>query len=77
MTLVRSVRRMVAALVALTATAGIAGAEEVNDYPTSARVEYIYGCLKANGESRPAIEQCSCSIDIIASLVPEAMPQRE
>jgi hypothetical protein len=61
---------MVAALTALMATAGIAGAEDINDYPTSARVEYVYGCLKANGESRQAIEQCSCSIDVIASLVP-------
>jgi hypothetical protein len=26
--------------------------------------------LKANGESRQSIEQCSCSIDVIASLVP-------
>ena len=70
MRLVRSVRRMVAALTVLMATAGIAGAEDVNDYPTSARVEYVYGCLKANGESRQAIDQCSCSIDVIASLVP-------
>jgi hypothetical protein len=65
-----SVRRIVAAIAALTATAGIAGAEDFNDYPTSARAEYVFGCLKANGETRQAIEQCSCSIDIIASLVP-------
>ena len=26
--------------------------------------------MKANGEARQAIEQCSCSIDIIASLLP-------
>src|SRR5580693_1110724 len=45
-------------------------AEEANDYPTSARAEYVFGCLKANGETRQAIEQCSCSIDIIASLLP-------
>jgi hypothetical protein len=45
-------------------------AENVNDYPTSARAEYVFGCLKANGETRQAIEQCSCSIDIIASLLP-------
>jgi hypothetical protein len=48
----------------------IARAEEVNDYPTSARAEYVYGCMKANGETRQTIEQCSCSIDIIASLLP-------
>ncbi len=26
--------------------------------------------MKANGETRQSIEQCSCSIDIIASLLP-------
>ena len=48
----------------------IARAEDVNDYPTAARAEYVFGCLKANGETRQAIEQCSCSIDVVASLVP-------
>jgi len=70
MTLVGSVRRIVAGLAAVTATAAIAHAQEVNDYPTAARAEYVFGCLKANGESRQAIEQCSCSIDVVASLVP-------
>ena len=70
MTLVGSVRRIVAALTVLMTMAAIARAEELNDYPTSARAEYVFGCLKANGETRQAIEQCSCSIDVIASLVP-------
>ncbi|MGH6713209.1 MAG: hypothetical protein ACREEK_30160 [Bradyrhizobium sp.] len=48
----------------------IARADEVNDYPTATRAEYVFGCLKANGETRQVIEQCSCSIDVIASLVP-------
>jgi hypothetical protein len=72
MTLVGSVRRLAAALTVLMMVAEIARAEEVNDYPTSARAEYVFGCLKANGETRQAIEQCSCSIDVIASLVPYA-----
>jgi len=72
MTRVRSVRRIVAALTALPVMAAIAQAEDLNDYPTSARVEYVFGCLKANGETRQAIEQCSCSIDVVASLVPYA-----
>ena len=54
------------------ASAAVARAQDVNDYPTAARVEYAFGCLKANGETRQAIEQCSCSIDVIASLVPYA-----
>ena len=70
MTSVGSVRRIVAALSALTAAATMARAEVINDYPTSARAEYVFGCLKANGETRQAIEQCSCSIDVVASLVP-------
>jgi len=65
-----SIRRIVAALIVLATTAVAACAEDANDYPTAARVEYVFGCLKANGETRQAIEQCSCSIDVIASLLP-------
>src|SRR5215470_11481902 len=46
------------------------GAAELNDYPTVARADYIFACMKANGETRRALEQCSCSIDIIASILP-------
>ncbi|QAU45748.1 hypothetical protein [Bradyrhizobium guangzhouense] len=64
------VRPVVAVVVVLGASAYAARAEEANDYPTSARAEYVYGCMKANGETRQAIEQCSCSIDVVASIVP-------
>ena len=67
---VGSVRRIVAALTALMVTTGVTRAQDFNDYPTSARVEYAFGCLKANGETRQAIAQCSCSIDVVASLLP-------
>jgi len=72
MTIAGSVGRFVAALGILMTAVTLACADDVNDYPTSARAEYVFGCLKANGESRQAIEQCSCSIDVIASLVPYA-----
>lgn len=39
-------------------------------YPTSAIAEYVFVCMKANGESRDALERCSCAIDVIASIVP-------
>jgi hypothetical protein len=64
------VRPIVAAIAVLIGTAAAARAEDVNDYPTSARAEYVFGCLKANGETRQAIGQCSCSIDVIASIIP-------
>ncbi len=70
MRLAGSVRRIVAMLVVAAATTTVARAEDVNDYPTKARAEYVYGCMKANGESRQAIEQCSCSIDVVASIIP-------
>ena len=57
-------------LAALTSAISIVRAQDINDYPTSTRAEYVFGCLKANGETRQAIDQCSCSIDVIASLLP-------
>jgi hypothetical protein len=45
-------------------------AANLNDYPTSARVDYVFGCMKANGETQDTLRRCSCSIDIIASLLP-------
>jgi len=47
-----------------------AKAADVSDYPTAARADYIFGCMKANGDTRTALEQCSCSIDVIATLLP-------
>jgi len=63
------VRLIVAALL-LVVPVSLVWAEEANDYPTAARAEYVYGCMKANGETRQSIEQCSCSIDVVASLIP-------
>ena len=55
----------------LASAAGVgAGSAAVNDYPTSARAEYVFACMKTNGDTRQALEQCSCSIDVIASLLP-------
>lgn len=65
-----SIGSSVGALAVLMTVVVITRADEINDYPTSARSEYVFGCLKANGETRQAIEQCSCSIDVVASLVP-------
>lgn len=55
---------------ALLATASTSHAEDLNDYPTSARADYVFGCMKANGETRQSLEQCSCSIDVVATLLP-------
>jgi len=45
-------------------------ADRLNDYPTVVRADYIFGCMAANGQSRRVLEQCACSIDEIASILP-------
>jgi hypothetical protein len=58
------------ALLAVCAASPSVRAAQLNDYPTSARVDYVFGCMKANGETQDSLRRCSCSIDIIASLLP-------
>ncbi len=70
MTLLRGARRLGLALVVAAAAPMPAGAAELNDYPTAARADYVFACMKTNGETRPALEKCSCSIDVIASILP-------
>lgn len=44
--------------------------ERLNDYPTATRADYVFGCMATNGQSRDVLEKCSCSIDVIASILP-------
>jgi hypothetical protein len=41
-----------------------------NDYPTETRADYVFGCMAANGQTRDALHRCSCSVDVIASILP-------
>ena len=41
-----------------------------NDFPTTARADYVLGCMAANGNTRIALERCACSIDAIAEQLP-------
>lgn len=43
-----------------------------NDFPTAARADYVFACMQVNGQTREALTNCSCSIDVIASLMPFA-----
>ncbi|MGY3469010.1 hypothetical protein ACVW0I_005881 [Bradyrhizobium sp. LM6.11] len=62
MNLAGQLRPIVAALAVWAATALAVRAEEANDYPTAARAEYVYGCMKANGES-PAGDRAMFLLD--------------
>ena len=57
-------------LVAAVAAGPLRAEVNVNDYPTSARADYVIGCMAANGNTREALLKCSCAIDTIASLMP-------
>ncbi len=70
MTVPGAMRLIVCALAALSVGGMAAHADDLNDYPTTARADYVFACMKANGETRQALEQCSCSIDVIATLLP-------
>ena len=60
-----------AVFAALSLSAGLeSGAVEINDYPTVARADYVFACMKTNGETRESLEHCACSIDVIATLLP-------
>jgi hypothetical protein len=45
-------------------------ADQGNGYPTVAVADYVFACMASNGQSRPVLEQCSCSIDVLASILP-------
>ena len=69
---VRTVSLLSSAVLAITLVVAAKGAraEDLNDYPTSARADYVFGCMKANGETQEILQKCSCSIDVIASIIP-------
>ena len=49
---------------------GAQATAQTNDYPTEARADYVFACMKTHGDTQVALRQCSCSIDIIATLLP-------
>ncbi|MDE3175615.1 MAG: hypothetical protein KGM15_05825 [Pseudomonadota bacterium] len=62
--------RALFAAIAVLATAPAEAIPAANDYPTATRADYVFACMKINGDTRKALDQCSCSIDVIATLLP-------
>ena len=69
-----TVRRAGAAMAFLLLGAAVRDAA-ANDFPTAARADYVLGCMAANGNTRLALERCSCSLDAIAEQIPYARYQ--
>ena len=59
-----------ALVAALLVCAAPARAADLNDYPTVARADFVFACMKTNNDTREALERCSCAIDVIASILP-------
>lgn len=57
-----------AAIAALALSLGAPAA--ANNYPTPVIADYVFACMASNGDSRTALDKCSCSIDVIASILP-------
>jgi len=61
---------LAASVLFLTGLEASAAAQEVklprNNYPTSARADYVIGCMAANGFQRQLLDKCACGIDVIA-----------
>ncbi|RYI34067.1 MAG: hypothetical protein EON48_02305 [Acetobacteraceae bacterium] len=53
----------------LTSLAAYAQTAPTNDYPTADRAEYVFGCMAVNGQTPDALRQCSCAIDVIATIL--------
>ncbi|SMF80290.1 hypothetical protein SAMN06265365_10920 [Tistlia consotensis] len=61
------------ALLAAGLVSGRAGAAQTqlhNDFPTAARADYVFACMAANGQTQEMLQRCSCSLDVVASIMP-------
>lgn len=45
-------------------------------YPTETKVDYVIGCMAANGQTRDMLGRCACSIDAIAAILPYDVYER-
>ena len=40
------------------------------DYPTDVLADYVFACMAVNGQTQDSLRRCSCSIDVVASIIP-------
>ena len=57
-------------ITAVFAFLGLAGPGLAHDYPTEAIGDYLFACMASNGQTQDALKKCSCSIDVISSILP-------
>ncbi|MDX1540392.1 MAG: hypothetical protein R3349_03205 [Geminicoccaceae bacterium] len=57
-------------MIALIWVALIAAPVSSHPYPTPVIADYVFACMAVNGQSPEALRRCSCSIDVISSILP-------
>jgi hypothetical protein len=55
---------------AIAGALALAPSTQAHSYPTAALADYVFGCMAANGQTQEMLENCSCSIDVISSIIP-------
>jgi len=68
--MIRTLVERTALIACLVAVVGGSARADDNDYPTDARVDYVFGCMAANGQTRESLQKCSCSLDALAAILP-------
>lgn len=65
-------RRCKAGLAATGALTGfliMPAAASAHPYPTEVVADYVFACMAVNGQTRDALQRCSCSIDVVSSIM--------
>jgi hypothetical protein len=63
-------RLAIAVALALSVAGSVRSAAAASDYPTEALADYVFACMASNGQTQEVLRRCSCSIDVIASIIP-------
>lgn len=55
---------------ALIAMLALISPSTAHDYPTEVIGDYLFACMASNGQTQDALKKCSCSIDVLSSILP-------
>jgi hypothetical protein len=62
--------KLLALALALSGACTLHPAVAATDYPTEALADYVFACMASNGQTQEMLRRCSCSIDVVASIIP-------
>ncbi len=62
--------RALALSMVVAGASGATATAAANPYPTPAVADYVFACMAANGQTQEMLQRCSCSIDVVASILP-------